>query len=229
MPLLDQPAEDEARRDADLALMRAMHARASLGPAPSPDAEALAVRAVVDAAPDGAMLDLLRGVWGRLDAVGRPALAVHGAEAALFAADRFGLNLRLVETPEAAIAAVSGKGRALIELGARPWWGRLLARPELRVVAAFPESRHARPRALMIAAASPGPTGDDRTFWVTDSRLPDARLVEALREAGLAAEPLAAGGGLKLFILAGYVQAEDGRLDGAPGDLSGVIGAAPLF
>lgn len=229
MPLLDEPAEDEARRDADLALMRAMHARASLGPAPSPDAEALAVRAVVDEAPDTAGLDLLRGVWGRLDAVGRPALAVHGAEAALFAADRFGLNLRLVETPEAALAAVSGKGRALIEVGARPWWGRLLARPDLRVVAAFPETRHGRPRALMIAAAPPGPTGDDRTFWTTDSRLPDARIVEALGEAGLATEPLAAAGGLKLFMLAGYVQAEDGRLANAPGDLSGVIGAAPLF
>jgi hypothetical protein len=30
-------------------------------------------------------------------------------------------------------------------------------------------------------------------------------------------------------MLAGYVQAEDGRLHDAPGSLSGVIGAAPLF
>jgi len=30
-------------------------------------------------------------------------------------------------------------------------------------------------------------------------------------------------------MLAGYVQAEDGRLSSAPGSLSGVIGAAPQF
>jgi hypothetical protein len=34
---------------------------------------------------------------------------------------------------------------------------------------------------------------------------------------------------LKLFVLTGYVQAEDIRLDGAPGGLTGVIGAAPVF
>ena len=64
-------------------------------------------------------------------------VAVHGAEAALFAADRFGLNLRLTETAEAALAAVQGRGRALIDLDARPWWGRLLARPDLRFVDPF--------------------------------------------------------------------------------------------
>ena len=36
-------------------------------------------------------------------------------------------------------------------------------------------------------------------------------------------------GGLKLFALAGYVQADDGRLGEAPGSLTGVIGAAPVF
>ena len=35
--------------------------------------------------------------------------------------------------------------------------------------------------------------------------------------------------GLKLFMLAGYVQSEDGRLIDAPGSLKGVIGAAPVF
>ncbi|HWW12137.1 MAG TPA: hypothetical protein VN018_06455, partial [Brevundimonas sp.] len=57
----------------------------------------------------------------------------------------------------------------------------------------------------------------------------NGRIVEALGDAGLAATPLIEAGGLKLFVLAGYVQAEDGRLNGAPGTLSGVIGAAPLF
>lgn len=227
--MLIAPEDDAGRRAADQALLEAMRARADLGPAPSPDAEALSYRAVADAAPDGVTLDLLRGVWGRLDASGRPALAVHGAEAALFAVDRFGLNLRLTDSAEAALAAVHGRGRALIGLDARPWWGRLLARPELRLIAAFPEARHARPRALMVSTETSGPTGDDRTFWVTDSRLADGQIIDRLSHAGLAAEPLAAAGGLKLFILAGYVQAEDGRLQGAPGDLSGVIGAAPIF
>ena len=106
---------------------------------------------------------------------------------------------------------------------------RLLAEPELRVTAALPDHGAGHPRALMIQRALSGPTGDDRTFWVTDSPLPEARIVAALAEAGLAAGPLIAAGGLKLFVLAGYVQAGDGRLSDAPGSLKGVIGAAPVF
>ena len=52
---------------------------------------------------------------------------------------------------------------------------------------------------------------------------------DALARAGLPGRLLHAGGGLKLFMLAGYVQREDGRLAGLPGDLAGVIGAAPTF
>jgi hypothetical protein len=111
----------------------------------------------------------------------------------------------------------------------RAWWGRLLAEPTLRVVGALPDDRRGLPRALMIQRASPGPTGDDRTFWATDSQTSDARIIGTLGAAGLAADLLIAAGGLKLFMLAGYVQAEDGRLASAPGSLSGVIGAAPLF
>jgi hypothetical protein len=105
----------------------------------------------------------------------------------------------------------------------------LLAEPTLSVVAALSDDRHGLPRALMVQRAQPGPTGDDRTFWATDSKGTDARIVETLGAAGLAASPLIAAGGLKLFMLAGYVQAEDGRLASAPGSLSGVIGAAPQF
>ncbi|MDI6625345.1 MAG: hypothetical protein QME55_11495, partial [Brevundimonas sp.] len=85
------------------------------------------------------------------------------------------------------------------------------------------------PRALLVQPADTGPTGDDRTFWVTDSPLADARIVRRLGDAGLAADPLITAGGLKLFALAGYVQADDGRLNDAPGSLHGVIGAAPVF
>jgi hypothetical protein len=138
----------------------------------------------------------------------------------------------MAEADQALIAVRDGaaqKTRALIDLSARPWWGRLLALPMLKVIAALPDDAAGAPRALMVSTEAPGPTGDDRTFWVTDSGWPDARIVEALGQAGLAAEFLSGGGGLKLFVLTGYVQAEDIRLDGAPGGLTGVIGAAPVF
>src|SRR5690606_38207240 len=120
--------------------------------------------------------------------------------------------------------------RALMDLtAASAWWGRLLAEPELRIVAALPDHGAGQPRALMVQRAAPGPTGVDRTFWITDSALPGARIVASLGSSGLAASPLIEAGGLKLFALTGYVQAEDGRLSNAPGSLKGVIGAAPLF
>ncbi len=99
----------------------------------------------------------------------------------------------------------------------------------LKVVAALPDDAAGLPRALLVSTEAPGPTGDDRTFWVTDSPVSDARIVAALGDAGLIAALLAAGGGLKLFVLTGYVQAEDGRLTNAPGQMSGVIGAAPVY
>ena len=50
---------------------------------------------------------------------------------------------------------------------------------------------------------------------------------QALGRDGVAADPLAEAGGLKLFALAGFYQPEDERLARAPGSLTGVIGAAP--
>jgi hypothetical protein len=169
-------------------------------------------------------------VLGRIDAgVGAP-LVVWGSASQTLAADRYGLTARTALDPDQALAVVRDGARALMDLTpSSAWWGRLLAEPALRVVAALPDDRHGVPRALMVQQAQPGPTGDDRTFWTTDSAAPAASIVEALAAAGLVASPLIAAGGLKLFILAGYVQAEDGRLASAPGGLSGVIGAAPLF
>ena len=43
----------------------------------------------------------------------------------------------------------------------------------------------------------------------------------------MAATLLVEAGGLKLYMLAGFYQADDPRLTRAPGKLSGVIGAAP--
>ncbi|HQR89972.1 MAG TPA: LysR family transcriptional regulator, partial [Caulobacter sp.] len=54
-----------------------------------------------------------------------------------------------------------------------------------------------------------------------------AAIVEALSPSGVAAEPLAESGGLKLFSLSGFFMPHDERLAQAPGKLTGVIGAAP--
>ncbi|MFN7281698.1 MAG: hypothetical protein ACK5TJ_02815, partial [Brevundimonas sp.] len=94
---------------------------------------------------------------------------------------------------------------------------------------ALPDDRAGTPRALLIACEPSGPTGDDRTFWITDSASPDARIRSEMSALGFAANLLTSAGGLKLYALAGYVQPEDGRLTQAPGALSGVIGSAPIF
>ncbi|MBX3476783.1 MAG: hypothetical protein KF910_04200 [Brevundimonas sp.] len=226
--MLTAPDEDPQRTALDAALRSALTARLALGEAASSDAAALALRAVL-AGTTPAEGAVLKAAWGRMAAADRP-LVVWGAAAQVLAADRFGLTARLAAEPEQALEAAAGRATAVLDLTpARPWWGRLLARPELKVTAALPDDAAARPRALIVARAQPGPTGDDRTFWITDSARPDAEIAAFLAQAGLAAQPLTAGGGLKLFLLAGYVQAEDGRLNGAPGDLTGVIGAAPVF
>ena len=227
--MLVEPEADEARLALDRAVADAVRARLAAGPRPSPDADAIALRqALQGLAP--AEASVVRAVLGRIEAARGAPLVVWGPASQVLASDRFGLSARLAATPEAALAAVREGGRALMDLSASSaWWGRLLAEPALRVVGALPDTGQGLPRALMVQRVSPGPTGGDRTFWATDSGWPAARIVEALGRAGLAADPLIVAGGLKLFALAGYVQTEDGRLNGAPGRLNGVIGAAPVF
>lgn len=222
--MLVQPEDDPARTAADDALLAALAERLALAAA-SPDAEALALRRLLARAPERA--EAIKALWGRLD--GAP-LHVQGADAALLAADRHGLGFQMHDTADKALAAAEAGGAALIGLsGVTAWWGRLLARPRLRVTGALPDDANRVPRALRVSNAAPGPTGDDRTFWVTDAAHGDHAVVAALAQNGLAATPLHQAGGLKLFALAGYVQAEDSRLTGLPGALSGVIGAAPTF
>lgn len=227
--MLPTPEPDPERQALDRAVAQAVRARLAAGPHPTPEVEAIALRrALTGLTPVEAAA--ARCVLGRLDSASGAALAVWGPASQILASDRFGLTVRMAATPEAALAAARKGGRALMDLTATSaWWGRLLAEPRLRVVGALPDHGHGLPRALLVQPAQPGPTGDDRTFWATDSGLSDAHIVGRLAEAGLAAEPLIAAGGLKLFMLAGYVQADDGRLNGAPGEMSGVIGAAPLF
>ena len=225
--MLVEPPEDEARLALDRAVAEAVAARIAAGSRGSPDADAIALRALLADIP-AASRPSVRALAGRIEAATAALLTVHGPLSEALAADRFGLNFSRAADPIAALK-VAQTGRALIDISAGAWWGRLLAAPDLRVVAALPDDRHGRPHALLVARVQPGPTGDDRTFWVSDSPLSDARIIAALSDAGLAASPLATAGGLKLFALAGYVQAEDPRLASAPGALNGVIGAAPLF
>ena len=232
--MLEEAPADERRTALDRALLSAIRARLDAGFGERPDGDAIALRGLLTEATPAQAAAFL-ALRGRLEAEAAQ-VVVSGAAAAILAADRYGLKIRTLEDADAALTALSALaaaasgGLAVLDVeAARPWWGRLLARPELRVVAALPDDRHARPQALVVSARKSGPTGEDRSFWVTDAAWPDSRIVETLSQAGLAAEPLAARGGLKLFTLAGYVQADDGRLIDAPGALSGVIGAAPVF
>ena len=222
--MLVEPPEDAARLTLDRAVAEAVAARINAGSRTGPDADAIALRALLADIP-ASVSPAVRALLGRIEAATAPPLTVHGPLSEALAADRFGLSFGRAADPVIALKS----DRALIDIAVGGWWGRLLAVPDLRVIAALPDDRHGRPHALLVAAAQPGPTGDDRTFWVTDSPASDARIIAALSDAGLAASPLAAAGGLKLFALAGYVQAQDPRLASAPGALNGVIGAAPVY
>ncbi|HEY8617172.1 chorismate mutase [Phenylobacterium sp.] len=161
-------------------------------------------------------------VWGGRD----PARAVELARL------RFGSAppLRQVAKPEEAIAAAKTPGGVGVAALApdTAWWGRLLAEPKLRVFAALPCLAAWGPMsALSFGEVEVEPTGDDVTFWVTDAPQSAAAVEEALSRDGAAATLLVETGGLKLFMLAGFYQADDPRLARAPGRLSGVIGAAP--
>lgn len=178
-------------------------------------------------------------VWRELEAArlaraGALRLVVWGGAnpeaVAAHARRRFGAAppLALAGAPEAAMAAAAEPGAVAVLPLEGAWWGRLLARPVLRVfAAAWPELRRGPPLALAVAATPVDATGDDRTFWVTDAAGPPERVEAQLGEAGFAADFAAQAGGLMLWMLAGYVQAQDPRLARAPGRLAGVIGAAP--
>lgn len=161
-------------------------------------------------------------VWGGRD----PGRAVE------LARHRFGAAppLRQAARAEDALAqARSPGGVAICALDSdSAWWGRLLAEPKLQVFAALPcLSAWGPMSALAVAAVDVEPTGDDRTFWVTDATASAATIEEALSRDGVAADLAVEAGGLKLFVLAGFYQRDDERLTRAPGRLNGVIGAAP--
>ncbi len=209
-------------------------------PAASPADETLSLR---DAAAEAMVsTGLMARIWREIEGerrrrCGSPPVAVWGgripAQTLAAARARFGIAARLMpmETPETALAAARPpQGVAVIALQPdNAWWLRLLAEPELKVFASLPETESPSPRsAFAVAAVETGPTGADETYFVTDAAAPVARIQSALQEAGLIGEMLQETGGLKLLVLAGYVQAEDPRLSAVPGRLKGVIGHAPL-
>jgi chorismate mutase len=161
-------------------------------------------------------------VWGDRDP----------ARIADFARNRFGAapSLAIAGRPEEALAAARTRGGVgILSLSHdSAWWGRLLAEPRMKVFAALPCLAAWGPMsALAVAEVPVEPTGADQTFWVTDAAQPPAEIEAALGRDGAAASFLLGAGGLKLFSLAGFYQANDPRLARAPGGLSGVIGAAP--
>lgn len=227
---LQEPEVGAGLIAADRALGEAVRDRLAQ-PAAAPDVETLALRQALQGL-DGPARATLKAVAGRLAATRRP-VTVAGPAAQLLAADRYGGARNLATTAEAALAAPD-PATVLIDLeGLGPWWARLLARPDRAVIGALPDEPGSRPLALQVGAAMTGPTGDDRTFWVTDAAASEAAIVAVLAAEGLIATPAARAGGLKLFVLTGYVQPHDARLE-APavatlGRLSGVIGHAPVL
>lgn len=226
--MLTEPTPDAKRLSLDRGLIEAMRARLSAGEADTADVRALEMRETLRGLPP-VEREAARALWGRLRIAAGTRIVAAGPRARILAADRFGSGVDVAIDPASALAHVGPGVSALIDLGDTAWWGRLLALPGLRVVEALPDDGSALPQALMVGVEPVGPSGDDRTFWVTDSAQTDARIVSALSGDGLAARLLTASGGLKLYALAGYVQPEDGRLTNAPGSLSGVIGSAPIY
>jgi len=253
-PSLD---EVRARIDAvDAELLRLIDERAGLASAVAaakaaagdagrfglrPGREAMLLRKLLAKPRGSASASLVVRIWrelmgASLAAQGPFHLAVWGgrdpARAAELARLRFGAApaLRSLPKPEDVLASAKTLGGVAV-LALTPdsaWWGRLLAEPQLKVFAALPCLAAWGPMsALAVAEVEVEPTGDDRTFWVTDAAEPGPAIEEALSRDGVAATLLLASGGLKLFVLAGYYQANDARLARAPGRLSGVIGAAP--
>jgi chorismate mutase len=253
-PSLD---EVRARIDAiDAELLRLVNERAGLAGAVAaakaaagdggrfglrPDREARLLRKLLANRGDAASAALIVRIWrelmgASLAAQGPFHLNVWGGKDPVRTVElarlRFGgaPPLRTLAKPEEAMAAAKTRGGVAVAALTpdSAWWARLLAEPRLKVFAILPCLAAWGPMgALAVAEVEIEPTGDDRTFWVTDAPQPGPAIEEALSRDGVAATLLVSTGGLKLFVLSGFYQPDDPRLARAPGSLSGVIGAAP--
>ena len=206
-----------------------------------PGREAQLLRNLLSKGRDAATPSLIVRIWRELigDSLWRQgpfAIAVHGgrdpARAVEVARMRFGAapSLRSVAKAEEALAhARTLGGVAVLSLASdSPWWGRLLAEPRMKVFAALPCLSAWGPlNALAAAEVEVEPTGNDRTYWVTDAPGPAQAIEDALGRDGVVGDLIAEAGGLKLFAMIGFYMPDDERLARAPGRLTGVIGAAP--
>lgn len=136
-----------------------------------------------------------------------------------------------VDQPETAITQVRNGGAVGVLAVTREhaWWGRMLVEPTLSIIGALPEvNQWGQPTALVVAQVKPEPSGaGDETLWVTDSKLDQYEIETHMSINGMAGKMIAEANGLKLFSIAGYYQADDGRFDSLPGDLTGVVGVVP--
>ncbi|MBW8883057.1 MAG: chorismate mutase [Asticcacaulis sp.] len=210
-----------------------------------PDREAILIRKLLAMPRQAASGELVVRIWRelisenlRIQGQTRGGLHLnlvareHNQEVLVWARERFGFapSFGYVDDAAAAVAAARDVCHiSVLSLDPRggAWWARLLAEKSVRIIAALPEMSSARPHAVAVAAIAPEPTGDDITFWVSDSAERENRIVDDLSRRGFAAEFLCTAQGLKLFGLSGFVQEDDPRLGGALGSLTGVIGAAP--
>jgi chorismate mutase len=145
---------------------------------------------------------------------------------------RFGAAPPLEIYSEATAALAEAKqpgGVAVMALqGEAPWWGRLLAEPELNVFASLPCLVSLGPQAaLAVAKVAVEPTESDESYWVSDSGEPAPHIALVLAREGITARLIAEAGGMRLFGLAGFLARRDARLARAPGTAKGVIGASP--
>lgn len=201
-----------------------------LGPMPlTPDASARLIRETSKAHPD-LPPGLIAAVLREVESAARPAMvSVHGPGADAFARGRFGYRARIAQVADAraAVASARAGARAVIALDPRdPWWARLLAEPQLSIIDDDLTGDGLKPGLFVVARQWSEPSGDDRTWWITDAPSPSA-VEAALSALGFAARYALAIGGVGLFQISGYVQPGDTRLVQAPGRLTGVIGAVP--
>lgn len=221
----------------DTELLRLIEERAAgLRDAPfDPARDTATLRALLARPRQTATPSLIVGAWRQILSAGLEVAVWGGREAARvmeLTRLRFGhaAYLRQTARPEDSITAARTPGVVgVAALGPESaWWGRLLAEPRVRVFAAVPCLAAWGPlTALAFGDVPVEPTGDDRTFWVTDAPQSPAAIEDGLSRDGVAATLLMEAGGLKLFLLAGFYQPDDPRLARAPGKLTGVIGAAP--
>jgi len=218
--------------DLDALMGRLRDALTDLGPMPlAPDVSARLIRDLAEAHPDlppGLICSVVRD----LESAAKPAMvSVFGPGAEGFARGRFGYRARsaVVADARSALASVRAGARAVVAIEPRdPWWARLLAEPGLSIIDDDISGDAAKPRLFVIARQWSEPSGDDRTWWLSDAPGKPWEIEEALTHIGLSGRHAISVGGVGLYRLDGYIQRDDARLSQAPGRLAGVIGCVPV-